>query len=349
MIIYLNVPYTYRICWSGTKMNYYGVRYSKKCHPDDLFVSYFTSSKYVTDYIKENGPPDIIEIRKTFSGADRVTKAIEWEHRVLSKLDAVGRVDYLNRSNGKGIDPRISSAARKGMAPASKGKPMSEHTKNKMRKPKKIVTCPMCGQEGGISAMYRHHFDNCGKKMSSETTNKLASANTKKVERQTVKDIRKLIDQISRDDRTRLSVKLTNGWYQWTDERLHDILKILKVEIPYILVFPTPTKQRNETGVIKGIPDSTANRQPTIAQCPHCNKRGGASVMHRHHFKRCKMLIDSECPEYTFIQRTTGEIITTTIFKLSIKLNVKPSVIQRRIMKRRHALAGWKLFTPSDQ
>ena len=91
-----NTPYTYRIRWSKTGMNYYGVRYAKNCHPSDLFVTYFTSSGYVAEYIKEHGAPDIIQVRRIFSGADRVTRAILHENRVLQKTGAVNRKDYLN-------------------------------------------------------------------------------------------------------------------------------------------------------------------------------------------------------------------------------------------------------------
>ena len=47
---------------------------------------------------------------------------------------------------------------------ATKGKPKSEETKKKMRKPKgpqELVTCPHCDKEGGLSNMKRYHFDNC--------------------------------------------------------------------------------------------------------------------------------------------------------------------------------------------
>lgn len=37
----------------------------------------------------------------------------------------------------------------------------TEETKDKMRKPKKVVCCPKCGQQGGVSQMKRWHFDNC--------------------------------------------------------------------------------------------------------------------------------------------------------------------------------------------
>ena len=47
---------------------------------------------------------------------------------------------------------------------SDKGKPRSEETKAKMRKPKqkqKQITCPHCGKTGGGSNMKRWHFDNC--------------------------------------------------------------------------------------------------------------------------------------------------------------------------------------------
>ena len=105
MNIYLNTPYTYRIYWSNTGMNYYGVRYAKDCHPADLFVTYFTSSVCVADHIKKYGLPDIIEIRKTFTSESRVDNARKWESRVLSRLKVHLRTDYLNQSTGKGIPP----------------------------------------------------------------------------------------------------------------------------------------------------------------------------------------------------------------------------------------------------
>lgn len=93
-------------------MNYYGVRYARDCHPGDLWVKYFTSSSYVTDYIAENGDPDIIEIRKKFIGENRVQNAILHEHLVLKKINAVKRQDYLNKHDGRSLaiyssDPSI--------------------------------------------------------------------------------------------------------------------------------------------------------------------------------------------------------------------------------------------------
>jgi hypothetical protein len=99
MNIYTNTPYVYRIGWSMTGMNYVGVRYAKDCHPDDLFVTYFTSSAYVADYIKEHGMPDIIEVRKTFTTEDRVDRARLHEHKVLRRMKVTTRNDYLNKTD----------------------------------------------------------------------------------------------------------------------------------------------------------------------------------------------------------------------------------------------------------
>lgn len=89
-------PYTYLIGWSELDMWYYGVRYSKYCHPTDLWVKYFTSSKYVKLFRELHGEPDIIQIRKTFKIPE---KACLWEDRVMIKMKLVGSNRWLNRNN----------------------------------------------------------------------------------------------------------------------------------------------------------------------------------------------------------------------------------------------------------
>jgi len=91
-------PYTYLIGWSHHNMWYYGVRYSKKCSPDDLWTKYFTSSKHVKSFRKQNGEPDVVQIRKTFS---KVEDAQLWEHKVLRRIKAVMRKDFLNKTDNK--------------------------------------------------------------------------------------------------------------------------------------------------------------------------------------------------------------------------------------------------------
>ena len=96
------MAYTYLIGWSKHDKYYYGVRYSKDCHPSDLWVKYFTSSKYVKLFVKKNGKPDIIQIRKIF---DDTTKARLWETKVLKRMNVVKDDRWLNKTDNISIDP----------------------------------------------------------------------------------------------------------------------------------------------------------------------------------------------------------------------------------------------------
>jgi hypothetical protein len=93
MCIYQGKNYTYLIGWSKLNKYYYGVRYSKNCHPTDFWVKYFTSSKLVKHFIKIHGEPDIREIRKTFSDPEQ---AVSWESRVLKRMNVPINTNFLN-------------------------------------------------------------------------------------------------------------------------------------------------------------------------------------------------------------------------------------------------------------
>lgn len=90
----MTVPFTYLIGWSKHSKFYYGVRYRHNCSPDELWVKYFTSSKTVKRLRIELGEPDIIQVRRTFANAK---DAQEWEHRVLVRIQAVKRSDFINK------------------------------------------------------------------------------------------------------------------------------------------------------------------------------------------------------------------------------------------------------------
>lgn len=47
------IPYTYLLGWPEIDKWYYGVRYAKKCHPSDLWVTYKTSSRHVDSIVKQ--------------------------------------------------------------------------------------------------------------------------------------------------------------------------------------------------------------------------------------------------------------------------------------------------------
>lgn len=105
---YIYTPYTYLIGWSSMDKWYYGVRYSRQhkclyesgCHPDDLWVTYFTSSKIVSKFRKQYGEPDVVQVRKTFRNE---SQAIEWERKVLVKINVIYDERWINCSNGDAI------------------------------------------------------------------------------------------------------------------------------------------------------------------------------------------------------------------------------------------------------
>jgi len=99
-----NIPYTYLIGWPALNKWYYGVRYAKVCHPDDLWVSYWTSSKIVHKFVKENGDPTVKIVRKRFND---VKNAQAWENRVLQKLKVTKNSKWLNGHDSKAFDPLL--------------------------------------------------------------------------------------------------------------------------------------------------------------------------------------------------------------------------------------------------
>jgi hypothetical protein len=115
----MHQPFTYLIKHLPTGKVYYGLRYAKKCQPLDLWTTYFTSSSDVKKMIEQDGKDSFLfEVRKTFEDPK---KAIEWEKRVLRRMRAVQRQDFINRN-----------------IPGSSMFAHSEETKAKMRKPKPV-------------------------------------------------------------------------------------------------------------------------------------------------------------------------------------------------------------------
>ncbi len=125
------LPYTYLIGWSKLDTWYYGSQHGKTCHPDNLWIKYFTSSDYVKEFRKLHGEPDVVRVRKTFAEPKH---AIEWEYKVLRRLKVVESQRWLNKSDHKAIPPESVDRA-KAAAGASKrwkGIPKSEEQKRKM-------------------------------------------------------------------------------------------------------------------------------------------------------------------------------------------------------------------------
>lgn len=124
-------PYTYLIGWSDLNLWYYGARYASGCHPTDLWVSYFTSSKIVAERRKIYGEPDIILVDQTFDSAE---SALDHEKKVLKEQDAAKSSQWLNKNNGIGTWAAITVNTRQKMSEAAKSRPPREWTEESKRK-----------------------------------------------------------------------------------------------------------------------------------------------------------------------------------------------------------------------
>lgn len=93
-------PFTYYVENHTTGLKYYGVRYAKGCHPSDLWQTYFTSSRVIKNLLIQYGKGDFtVKVRRTFESKE---EAIEWEARVLTRIDASRSPNWINRTNGNG-------------------------------------------------------------------------------------------------------------------------------------------------------------------------------------------------------------------------------------------------------
>lgn len=94
------MPYTYLIGWTCLNKYYYGVRFARGCNPDELWKTYFTSSRHVTEFRVKYGEPDIVEVRKVFRDSEAARR---WETKVLTKTRAHIDERFLNKTNNKAI------------------------------------------------------------------------------------------------------------------------------------------------------------------------------------------------------------------------------------------------------
>ena len=93
----MTIPYTYLITHIPTNKKYYGVRYAKGCHPNDLGTKYFSSSKDLLLMINRESIESFkFEVRKTFLSKQ---KACEWESKVLRRLKVHLNENWINKAH----------------------------------------------------------------------------------------------------------------------------------------------------------------------------------------------------------------------------------------------------------
>lgn len=173
-------PYTYLIGWSSHNKFYYGVRYATKtkclpnfdgCHPNDLWKSYFTSSKHVHEFREKYGEPDIVQVRRIFEDKE---SAIAWEEKVLRRLHVKRSVVWLNVAISGGLPQLIgeqhplygvghNDSSRKKMSLSHKGKKLTAATREKMSISRRGDKNPMYGIGGMLG---KKHTDATKLKMS---------------------------------------------------------------------------------------------------------------------------------------------------------------------------------------
>ncbi len=167
-------PYCYLIGWTKLNKFYYGVRHSKRtdclyktgCHPDDLWVKYFTSSKFVKWFRRKHGEPDILQIRRTFETAK---DAVKWEERVLKKVLVKNRENFLNKCVSGCI--MVNNETRLRVSESRKGIPRSEETKRK-------ISQGLKGLKRSAENIHNMSKAQKGKKLSEETKRKLRELST---------------------------------------------------------------------------------------------------------------------------------------------------------------------------
>lgn len=112
--------YTYLLRWSKQDKSYYGVRYKDSASLEDLCITYFSSSKYVKEFIKVNGLPDIICVRKIFNSK---IDAKKWEEKVIRRLNATKRENWLNKGNANSFRSIVmTNEIRHAISKANKGR-----------------------------------------------------------------------------------------------------------------------------------------------------------------------------------------------------------------------------------
>lgn len=138
-----SIYYTYLITHKPSGQFYYGVRYAKGCHPDDLWNTYFTSSKYVKQLIESDGQDSFTaEVRRTF---ENVETAVDWESKVLSRIIehplCLNRAVFSNQclsvkcseeTKEKLRNRVVTEETRKKMSEARKGMKFTDEHKNKI-------------------------------------------------------------------------------------------------------------------------------------------------------------------------------------------------------------------------
>lgn len=192
------IPYYYIVGWAAHNRWYVGCRYvnSKQftAHPDELMVTYFTSStRHVHPFIKQNGLPDI----KWTYPVKTVEEAIYHELRIMNEFNNFLIDDqWLNKNVGGAII--CDDITRAKLSAAGFRRFHSQESKDKIREARKGTT------------------------QSQETKNKISASNTGRVLSQETRDKMSSTRKgkpLSQDHKDKLSLSAKNISQETKDKR----------------------------------------------------------------------------------------------------------------------------------
>jgi hypothetical protein len=248
MTIYSRNCFTYLIGWSAHNIWYYGRRTAFGCSPDDIWNTYFTSSEYVSIFRGQYGEPDIIQVRKVF-GED-YQSCEQWETKVLTRINAAAREDFLNKHN--------NSATTTNRAPAFNsdqqfiGLVECDHPGwgSQFYGINKFKDLSKWGEAGRAKAKEKAALGIHPLQIKSQNgTHHLVSGHPSRAR----------LDQHQRD-------LVASGLHYWKSEE-----------------HKTITGKRNSMLIREG--KHPFGKQVT---CPHCGKTGQKAAMYRFHFNKCR-------------------------------------------------------------
>ena len=245
--------FTYLIGWSNLNTYYYGRKTSKECNPSMLFETYFTSSKYVHEFIEKNGYPDIVQIRKTFGTNHKDCET--WELKVLRRIDAAGDIRYLNKTN-------VADHSTTNRAPA-------------YDKDENFIGMVSCSDERWGNTIF-------GKNKFNDLTKWNEGASRK---------MREMSKVGIHPSQVRVT-EGTHHFQQNVGNRPADIAQRHLVEMNNHY-FQSDTHKKEVSQRTRRMAKEGALPIGQRITCPHCQKSGQATAMKRWHFDNCKFIAAS--------------------------------------------------------
>ena len=255
------LPYVYSLKFhnpiDGTNIWYIGSRYANSkyngvANPSDLLVTYMTSSTYVKELIETHGIEYFEKkIRKTFDNAE---ECIEYERRLLTKLDAKNSDAFINRSNGFNSFYRkvLCEETKRRISEAKKGKLFTDDHKQKLKE---------------------SHIGRIGKKCSEETKRKMSEAKKGKTFTEEHKQ------KLKENHKGRTGKKCSpEHLKKMSDNNIKENNPMFGVKHSKVAL----------NKISEASKKMWANL-PTL-ECPHCGKSSkGKGALTRFHFDNCKL------------------------------------------------------------